>query len=201
MRFLLLSLCMVLVGCGSYTESLQLNPLPTSEKWVMNPYFSDISRDYVYKVSIDFRKHSFSGILVIKKIDEQQHRIVFTTEMGNKLMDFSLMKNDFEVHHIVDALDRKLFISMLKRDFKTLITEQIPVSKSFAADQQKIYKTELFKKPHYYFYNEQQLNKIVSTSRGKEKSSFQFLEVLNSNAKKIQILHNNYQLTITLTAF
>ena len=201
MRFLLLSLCFLLIGCGSYTKSLELDPIPTTEKSVMNPYFSDASKDYVYKVSIDFRAHSFSGILVVKKIAHQQHRIVFTTEMGNKLMDFTLGEHDFEVHHIVDVLDRKLFISMLKRDFKTLVTQQIPVSRTFGDHSEKVYETDLFNKTHYYFFNQRQLSKIVSTSGAKEKSSFHFSEVSNNTAGKIQILHENFQLTINLTAF
>ena len=73
---------------------------------VDNPYFSNTYIDYIYKAKIDIYGRKFGGILIIKKIDENSHRVVFTTEFGNKLFDF-LFENDTVINNfVIEELDK-----------------------------------------------------------------------------------------------
>ena len=85
MRFLIISICFLIVSCGTYPKKQKFQLDNSTIKNIENPYFSDVGIDYVYKASIDVYKRHFGGLLIIKKIGEQQHRVAFTTEMGNKL--------------------------------------------------------------------------------------------------------------------
>ena len=89
MRFFLTSffLLLVLSSCSlKTTEGLRETPKTQSE--IENPYFSDSSKDYVYKAKIDIYGKYFGGILILKKVGDRSHRVVFTTEFGNKIFDF-----------------------------------------------------------------------------------------------------------------
>jgi hypothetical protein len=105
-------MAIVLVSCGSVTKNYTPKKLDKTSYDV--PYFSDSKTDYVYKTNISVYGNELSGIFIAKKINDTTHRIVFTTEFGNKLMDFEISENDFKVNSIVSELDRKILINTLK---------------------------------------------------------------------------------------
>ncbi|MGB5556311.1 MAG: hypothetical protein WBM83_16760, partial [Flavobacteriaceae bacterium] len=90
---------------------------------LLNPYFSNPAKDYVYKSKIDALGKTFGGLLIIKKLGEQHHTIAITTEMGNTLFDFEFQGKDFKINRIIPEMDKKLLINVLKRDFFALIQE------------------------------------------------------------------------------
>ncbi len=199
MRILLSSLFVfILVGCASYPKKNGFQSVETVQKKTLNPYFSDTSKDYVYKAKIEAFDKSFGGLLIVKKIGPAHHRIVFTTEMGNTLFDFSLQGDDFKVNRILKEMDRKILINVLKRDFKTLIAEHPPVMRTFKNGKDIVTETKILSKKHYFYHTEGQLNTIARVKGSKEKVMFLFSETKNSMAGKVQILHKTFPLTITL---
>lgn len=176
-------------------------PIETTDKSVTNSYFSDPSKDYIYKADINLYSRKFSGIFIVKKTSPDDHRVVFTTEMGNKIFDFSYRKDDFNIHFILDEIDKKIITNILRKDFLVLIKENVLVQDSFYYKSDTILETEIDKKQHYYFIaTDGQLKKIVRTNNGKEKVKFLFTEINDNIAKNIQILHENLQLQIYLKA-
>ncbi len=225
MRILLNSFFVfVFIGCASYPKKNGLRPVQNTKGEILedsmsvpnqlgrqaqsrtgdrsmttlNPYFSDVSKDYIYKAQIDAFDNSFGGLLIIKKLGAQHHRIVFTTEMGNTLADFTIQGDEFKVNSILKEMDRKLLINTLKRDFKTLITEQHPIIQIYTDKQDIIYETKIFSKKHYFYCTKERLHKIVRIGRGKEKVVFIYSEIQKEVAGKIEILHKTFPLIITL---
>lgn len=198
MRFLLISLCFLVISCGSYPKKQNFQIDNSSPKNIENSYFSDASKDYVYKASIDVYNRNFSGLLIIKKITNKEHRVAFTTEMGNKLFDFTFSENDFQVNFILDELNKKILINILKKDFKVLITENILISNSFSEANNRIFETAFYGKKHYYYFNENQLFQVIQTKNRKEKVQFLFLEINKHLANQIDIKHSNLKLEIKL---
>lgn len=197
MRFLLIS-CLLLVGCGSYPKKQALHIIPNSSETLYNPYFSDESQDYIYKAAITVYKKNFGGLLIIKKVGEQNHRIAFTTEMGNKLFDFSFNNNTFKVNFIIDELDKKILVNILKNDFKALIYNPVEIKNTYQSNIDTIIETDINKKKHYYYLNKSQINKIVRANRGKENVRFHISNISDSIAQEIEIIHSNIQLRIKL---
>ena len=198
MRYLLISICFLFVSCGSYPKKQNFQLDNSVSENLANPYFSDETKDYVYKASIDVYDKHFGGLLIIKKIDKNNHRVAFTTEMGNKLFDFTFIEDDFKVNFILDELNKKMLINILKKDFKVLITEKLKVSNSFKKNNNRIFETTIYNKTHYYFFNESQLTHVVKTKNGKEKVEFLFTEISANFADQISIKHNNIKLEIIL---
>jgi MinD-like ATPase involved in chromosome partitioning or flagellar assembly len=170
---------------------------PTAE-FIYNPYFNNQTIDYIYKAKIKLAKNNFGGLLIIKKIKEKQHRVVFTTEFGNKIFDFEFLNNDFKVHFILDKLNKKIVVNALKKDFQLLVKEQNKVINQFSDNVNVIYQSELNKKDNYYFHENKQLRKIVMASKKKEKVSIYFDEITNKIAKSVIIKHHNFNMTLSL---
>ncbi|HET8737303.1 MAG TPA: hypothetical protein VFM69_11960 [Pricia sp.] len=213
-------LALLFVGCASYPVKQGLQPfdpvpseqvnagksIPATSRTsvasapteVINPYFSDISKDYVYKAKIAAFDTSFGGLLIIKKLGPAHHRIVFTTEMGNTIFDFTFKEDDFKVNRILRKMDRKILITLLKRDFKVLIEAHPEVLETFTDQKDIVRETNILSKKHYFYFADTRLHKIVRAGDGKEKVVFLFSEVKDGLAENVRILHKTIPLTITL---
>lgn len=173
-----------------------MNVFSPSSDVIQNSYFSDPQQDYIYKSKIDAFSKNFGGIFIIKKLASQHHRIVFTTEFGAKIFDFEFIQQDFKVNYIVEALDKKILINTLKKDFQLLVNESISINQAFENKTSIIYQTSS-KKP-YLFYcfskTNHHLEKIITANHRKEKVNISF----NDLAKQIIIEHKNIPLKIAL---
>ncbi len=198
MRYLPLSFLLLLAACGSYPKKNNLKEAEIAAKEILNPYFSDPSKDYVYKARITLQKKQFGGLFIVKKLGPNWHRVVFTTEMGNKILDFSFEGDRFTVNYLLEEMNRKVLVNTLKRDFKTLITEDFTVLRAFTNDDMNIFEANYNKKKYFYFYKDGQLEKIIWTSGKKKKTEYLFLENTGNLAKEIQIIHKNIPLQINL---
>lgn len=201
MRYLLSSIVLVLCfSCASYPNKNGFQETTVQEQGLRNPYFANATKDYIYKANIEAFGNSFSGIFIVKKLGEHDHRIAFTTEMGNKIFDFSFQGTNFKVNHILKKLDKKIITNVLKNDFKVLITRNPSVEKTFGKNQKRIYKTVINSKKYYYFVSNDSLIQTYRVHNGKEKVKFIFSEINENLANNIQILHQNLKLNIILKA-
>ncbi|WP_339713633.1 hypothetical protein [uncultured Kriegella sp.] len=200
MRYLLISLSVFILSCSSYPKRQQFEQTEITKSSHINPYFSDPAEDYVYKADIGVFKKNFSGILIVKKLGQNKHRVVFTTEMGNTIFDFLFLTDDFNVNYIVPDMDKKILIRILEKDFKTLITENPFLKNSFKKNQETISECLLHNSKHYYYSEEQRLYKIIRTANGKEKVAFLFSGIDRKKATNIKISHKKLDLNILLKA-
>lgn len=199
-RLLLISaLLFQLVSCKPY-QVQDTVVKETSIKEFKNPYFDNPEIDYVYKAQIEVYGNKLGGIFVAKKISDSIHRVVFTTEFGNKLMDFELSDKEFKVNYIIEQLDRKIILSTLEDDFRLLLKVNHLISESFEDPSFNVYKTNYDKRFVYLFSNkvENKLTKLVCASKHKEKVVFEFESKNTTFAEVIRINHKNIKLKIEL---
>ncbi len=201
MRFLISSLILLLIGCGSYPAKMGYTEVDSIALTVSNPYFSDTNTDYVYKAKIKVFNNYLGGILIIKKTTPAAHRIVFTTELGNTIFDFSIIDNEFKVNRVLKEMDRKILLNILEKDFKSLLHEQAQITKNYNNGHSTISAATIYGKPHFYTFKETQLERITRVGGQKEKVVFLFSEISNNIAKHIQINHKNLRFQIELKAF
>lgn len=194
-------LAIVLVSCGSVTKNYTPKKLDKTSYEV--PHFSDSKTDYVYKTNITVYGNEISGIFIAKKINDTLHRIVFTTEFGNKLLDFEISETSFKVNSIVSELDRKILINTLREDFRLLLKKEYLIQEQFENDSANIYKSKDGKRDNYLFISKKdnRLEKVVHSSQTKEKFTLIFSSENNIFAEKIEIIHQNIKLKIELNYF
>ncbi len=196
----LISFWVLLTSCATNSVVKEFKTKPLDIKTYNNPYFSNPEIDYVYKATISVYGNDLSGIFIAKKIDESTHRVVFTTEFGNKLLDFEISENDFKINSIVDDLNRKMLINTLKTDFRLLLKKQFLVNEQLENEDYNVFKSEVNSKFNYLFESkkDKKLYKVVHTGKRKEKFTIVFKSENNTFAQNISIQHQNIKLKIEL---
>ncbi|WP_228445121.1 hypothetical protein [Chryseobacterium shandongense] len=149
---------------------------------------------------MDIYQNHVSGILIIKKIDATIHRVVLTSDFGNKLIDFEITENNFKLNYVLPDLDKKIVINFLKNDFQELLRQSYHVSESFENETDIIYLSNAGKKAYYLFYNKenQLLKQIVYTKNNKEKIDFTFDAKKHIFADSLNLQHKDFKINIKL---
>ena len=62
-----------------------------------------------YNMQLDFMKHHFSGLLIVKELPDHEIRILASTYFGLSLFDFSLRDEEFHVNSCIDF--KNLFLN------------------------------------------------------------------------------------------
>lgn len=199
-RLSLISLTVVFFfSCKSYEISNAVKKENTVREF-KNPYFSNPETDYVYKAHIEVYGNDVGGIFVAKRINDSIHRVVFTTEFGNKLLDFEVSEKDFKVNYILDELNKKMIVNTLRDDFRLLLKVNHQVNETFESKDFEIHKSNHKKRFNYFFVdkNNSQLVRLVNASKSKEKVVFEFESKNSIFAEIIKINHQNIKLKIVL---
>lgn len=199
-RFLLISFSAVLLfSCKAY-EIKGVSKEVREGTVFKNPYFSDRETDYIYKAHIEVYGNKVGGIFIAKQINDTLHRVVFTTDFGNKLLDFELSEHDFKVNYILEDLDRKIIVNTLKEDFRLLLKNNHLVEEIIENDAFLIYKSKDNKRFNYFYVKKKDNNfvKLVNASKTKEKVTFEFNSKNSTFAENIKIVHRNIKLKIEL---
>ena len=202
-RFLQLSFLYSLVllsFCSCKTFKLEdVQPFPLTKKNKENLYFTS-SQDYIYKCQMEIYGNDISGILIIKKISETTHRVVMTSDFGNKMIDFEISENDFKLNYVLADLDKKMVINFLKNDFQELLKRKFSVNESFENEDSKIYLSNVDKKNYYLFFDKNSglLNQIIYTKNNREKIDFTFGAKKHTFAETINLQHKDFKINIKL---
>jgi len=144
--------------------------------------------------------NNISGILIIKKIAEAKHRVVMTSDFGNKMIDFEISENDFKLNYVLPDLDKKMVINFLKNDFQELLRQKYTRTERFENNQSIIDVSKDGNKTYYLFYNKEteMLNQIVYTKSNKEKINFSFDAKKPTFAEMITLEHKDFKINIKL---
>lgn len=190
---------LLIVSCKSY-KIQGVEKIESDVRNIQNAYFSNPEIDYVYKAHIEVYGNDLSGIFVVKKMNEAKHRVVLTTDFGNKLLDFELSESDFKVNSIVADLDKKIVINTLKKDFRLLLKNNFSVDEVFENEKEMIYKSKEGSQSNYVIKSKENnsITELKNTSKTKEKVVFKFVSKNVTFAESILIQHYNIQLKIEL---
>jgi hypothetical protein len=196
-------LILVFTSCATNKVVKDYKTVPLEKSSLEVTYFSDPTIDYVYKANISVYGNELTGIFIAKKINDTTHRVVFTTEFGNKLLDFEITENDFKVNFILEELDRKILISTLVTDFRLLLRSHYSIINQYENNENTVYQALDKSKINYLFISKptNRLSQIVHSSKRKEKIKLFFTAKSNIFAENIVIQHQNLKLKIELNYF
>ncbi len=202
MRFFLISLLMVgFSACKTYYPA-GLIQTEINDSTYQNIYFSADST-YLYKTQVEVYGNQLSGVLVIKKIDDNTHRVALTSAFGNTLLDVIITENEMKVKYVMDDLNRKFLLKTLEADFRMILTQHHFIQEILVTGQDTVYKSKI-KKGFYYFFNSNktnQLYRISLASKSKEKVKVNITPKNSTFAENIVIQHYNIKLRIELSEY
>ena len=191
------------VSCHNWAKG-KIKQVPLETATIAVPYFADTATDYIYKTNVVVYGHEISGVLIIKKIAANAHRIVFTTGFGNKLLDFELSGNDISVNYLAEAFNKRVLINTLKRDFILLLRSRYFVSCEFipidSMSKTQIYKAKDGNRVDYlYLLNTKApLDSLVQCRAYNRKLVVTYIHDTQDLAKEITITHSDIRLKIDL---
>ena len=172
----------------------------SSVSTVRNPYFSQADVDYLYKMNIQFKEHSFGGLLVVKKIDDQHHRLVMMGEMGNKFLDLTVGSGKTVKNFTIPELDKRLLLRVLSTDLAMMVNENVTVKKEFGLDGEQVFLSRQGEGRQYLFFAEPSgdLLRIVRRGYGMERVDLRFIRSEEGSAEQTTITHLTRPLIIDL---
>lgn len=194
---LLCLVCSFIYSCKSTEIS---GNIVTSEV-IENVYFSNSAIDYIYNAEITAFSKEFSGIIIVKRINSDAHRVVMTSDFGNTLMDFTISESEFKINYILEDFNKRLLLNVLKEDFRMLTQTNIQTFSKDDSVDYNVYYSKLDNKNSKYVYSnsENRLSKIYLLKNNKEIVIFEFSDIEENISSKIEINHKNIPLQIKLT--
>jgi hypothetical protein len=117
--FILAALAVLLNSCGSLPCRGCYERFPGKVQKVDKP-FSQIDT-VTYKVALNLYTMYFSGLLVIKKVNEDHHKMALISETGFKLFDMEVKDGKAEILNVFTELDRDAVKKTFKEDLVALV--------------------------------------------------------------------------------
>lgn len=71
-------------------------------------------------LQLDFGKTHLSGMLVVRKMEDGELRIIGTSHFGLSFFDFGLKSDTMQVYSCIEPMRKKQILSLLENDFKLL---------------------------------------------------------------------------------
>lgn len=111
MSILLLSLLCCLNSCS---------PRISGESSTLPPMLHTSSSSQKYNMQLDFMKHHFSGMLIVRQRADNEIRILATTYFGLTLFDLSFRGDAFTVNSCIEPMKNEKILKLLESDFRQL---------------------------------------------------------------------------------
>lgn len=129
-----------------------------------------------YNMQLDFMKHHLSGMLIVRRMPNEDIRFLATTYFGLSIFDFSLQGETFKVNSCIAPMNKEKILKLLEADLKNLFlnSKKIRVKKKNSTFEQRI------------------------SGKGFGKSVSILSEYVNGEPEQVQIKHPWIRLTIQL---
>lgn len=123
----------------------------TGEATALPPILQAEAQSQKYNLQLDFMKHHFSGMLIVRQMPDNEIRILGSTYFGLSLFDFSLHCDTFIVNSCMEPMRKKKMLKILETDFKNLFlkNEKAHIKKKSSTFEQK--NLAFFYTLHCYF--------------------------------------------------
>jgi hypothetical protein len=187
---------MLLAACASQTKHLAAlvgisNCLNTA-----SPAF----QTELYRASVDVYGNHISGLMFFKTMPDSSQNVVFATETGLTFFNFSWSKSgEFKVQHVIEKLDRKVVINLLRKDLELILIPSTYKSRA-NAESDKTHSVE-FKKEKVFFYASedcQSLEKAEVRHGNTIKTKVSYFPVNKNIPDSVNIEHLNFNMQLTL---
>ena len=158
----------------------------------------------LYNINIDIYTYHFSGLLLLKRINDSTIRLVMNSEMGPKLLDMVLFPSGYKLLYAFHKLNHKRTVRTLYEDFGAL---------SGILTYKQPFKVENILNASYYTFDLSKRMKIIYTvdllshgpilgrfEEGKTvKSTFDyFFEQGTTQIISIKLEHQHFKMVISL---
>ena len=171
----------------------------------MTGLFNPVDSVGLYQMNIDVETFHFSGLLLVKRLNDSTIRLVMNSEMGPKLLDMELYPSRYKLHYAFPKVNHKRFLKTLYDDFGTLFQVRIRNKNLSVEHSQNGYSTTYSPgKKTQIIYTADSLSNLFTSGRVMEGTSVssKFLYVFEegtSNISFMKLEHLPFTMIISLT--
>ena len=161
-------------------------------------FFNQADTTYLYHTLLDAYTFHFSGIMAIKKIN-QEYRVIFSTETGATLFDFTVTNTKCKTNFVMKEMKNPLFIALIKSDLIDLIAKK-EASKKYTIQKKKLSTIQDFNAHKSYF----PIEYLVTFKKGKKDNksiSYIISDSELQTPEQIHIKHINMPILIEMNLF
>lgn len=159
---------------------------------------------YLFKSSLDYKDHSFSGLLLIKQMQENIYRATFTTEIGMKIFDLELNGPQSLVHYCYEPINRKNFLNVITDDIKLLLMNNLLHGEVETFTHPKgesiLYRVRAGKETYFYLVDRQTGN-LLKMEKGNRKGKPEIEMTLSDHQElfpyQIEVRHRDMDLSLS----
>jgi hypothetical protein len=123
MRSSLLHKCWLLIVMLAGISSLasgQANGYNPGQGYTLSVFDTSFEKA-LFKGTFDISKHHLSGLFFIKRISQDDVRIMFSNELGMTFFDLELKGNEFIIHSCFPSLNKAALMKILEADLRLLL--------------------------------------------------------------------------------
>ncbi len=185
----------LLFSCASYSDGFRV-----SEKKIdfyTPDFLINSGTEKSFRMSIEAYENHFGGIVASKKLNPNHYRFAFLNEFGGKMLDFELENQEMRINYVMEELDRKIILNLLKKDFNLLFTEVNKILQSYEQEDFIILESKIHGNPVYYYLKNNVLQKTTMTGRKKEKINLEY-KYNGSEFPDVEISHSDMKIKIYL---
>ncbi|MCC9042132.1 hypothetical protein LNQ81_05430 [Myroides sp. M-43] len=201
-RVLLISICvLIVVSCKSVKLDNVYNDTFTPKEIVIdNNYFAKVGEEHIFRANVTVFKNELSGLLVIKRIDKDLHRVVMTSDFGNTLFDFSIYSDRYTANYVMTDINKKFILNILANDFQLFTAVKLPTSAVSLGETKTIFIGTYNKLKTVVFWDNylERVSRVVYGTPKKAKVSYCYTAVENGKPV-LSIEHYNFPMKIILT--
>lgn len=190
-------------ACSNPYKNLAKTKLPENNIKSIPYLLPHSEKAIIYKADITFYKNNLSGLLIIKRIEENNYRIALTTQFGLKIFDFELNDGKLNVVFCIDQLNRKMVIKTFEEAFNILLLQEDYdqlFKLQYSEFNQKIWLLSSNKYNTYCIQNHQSISidNISKTKRNSKKISVGLRNYNNDLPGEINIDHHSIKFKMNL---
>ena len=143
-------------------KGLDLTGEKRIEKSDLFPFVVDTT--LMYDMQIHYKKNDFSGILLIKPVENHSVRMILTSVFGMTIFDFELNETEFKINRCIKPMQKKRILNLFRKDFRALFSYQLPQvidATVYEKEQAPVgYKIKTSAGKSYYSIQNNQLKKL-----------------------------------------
>ncbi len=126
-KVITLFLTFFLIGCSPkfFSGMESAGTKKNISKQALYPVFTAKDTVRMFNMQIDYKEMNLTGLLIVKSEGENAQRAVFSTLFGMTVFDFEFNETYFKVNRIMEQMNKKTVLNLLKKDLKTLFLYNI----------------------------------------------------------------------------
>lgn len=202
LKFLYIYIIFLQFSCTNTYKNLHPIKSETTEIKTFPSLFKNKEKATVFNTSFTFKDYFASGLMVIKPLENQHFRIVFTAKMGQTLLDTELTPTEFIIKKSIPQLDRKLLFKLLEKDLRLICDKQTgkTILLKNTETKQTVFRVKT-KKGFRYFYENEEGNHFEKIERGTKRRPKVIVDLENYEngfPEKITFAHQGIPLRIEM---